>query len=134
MLLFYHLRYFWSEASDKIMIPVSGKQYIYEIAAKKLEYLEIEEAVKKLLEAEGAGKETATAKENPKKQAEKAFYAYDARLSPKANFVSFVYENNVFVYEIASKKCTRLTKDGGGAISNGVAEFVAQEEMDRFRG
>jgi dipeptidyl-peptidase 4 len=58
----------------------------------------------------------------------------DATVSPKGNYVSFVRDQNLFVTEMASGTERRLTRDGGGALSWGVAEFVAQEEMDRTRG
>jgi dipeptidyl-peptidase 4 len=58
----------------------------------------------------------------------------DATVSPKGNYVSFVRDQNLFVTEMTSGTERRLTRDGGGALSWGVAEFVAQEEMDRTRG
>ena len=58
----------------------------------------------------------------------------DATVSPKGNYVSFVRDQNLFVTDMASGTERRLTRDGGGALSWGVAEFVAQEEMDRTRG
>jgi len=58
----------------------------------------------------------------------------DVKFSPKGNFVSFVREQNLFIINIESGKETKLTKDGGGVIKNGMSEFVAQEEMDRMTG
>jgi dipeptidyl-peptidase-4 len=58
----------------------------------------------------------------------------DATISPQGRFVSFVRDQNLFVHDLHSGKERRLTKDGGDAISWGVAEFVAQEEMGRTRG
>jgi len=58
----------------------------------------------------------------------------DATVSPKGSFVSFVRDQNLFVTDLASGTERRLTRDGGGTLSWGVAEFVAQEEMDRTRG
>ncbi len=58
----------------------------------------------------------------------------DASVSPKGGFVSFVRDQNVIVLDRASGKERALTSDGGGTLSWGVAEFVAQEEMDRTRG
>ncbi len=58
----------------------------------------------------------------------------DAVISPSGGFVSFVRDQNLFVVETASGVERRLTRDGGGTLSWGVAEFVAQEEMDRTRG
>lgn len=58
----------------------------------------------------------------------------DATVSPKGGFVSFVRDQNFFVVDMATGAERRLTRDGGGTLSWGVAEFVAQEEMDRTRG
>ena len=58
----------------------------------------------------------------------------DATVSPKGGFVSFVRDQNFFVVDMATGTERRLTRDGGGTLSWGLAEFVAQEEMDRTRG
>ncbi|WP_350563108.1 DPP IV N-terminal domain-containing protein, partial [Psychrobacter sp. CAL346-MNA-CIBAN-0220] len=61
-------------------------------------------------------------------------FATDARLSPKGHFVSFVRDQNLFVLSLDNQKVTALTTDGKGPIKNAMAEFVAQEEMDRMTG
>ena len=38
------------------------------------------------------------------------------------------------MYDLANNTEKALTSDGGGPIKNGMAEFVAQEEMDRSTG
>jgi dipeptidyl-peptidase-4 len=58
----------------------------------------------------------------------------DAKVSPGGGFVSFVRERNLFVIDLASGLERQLTTAGGGTISCGVAEFVAQEEMYRNTG
>jgi dipeptidyl-peptidase 4 len=58
----------------------------------------------------------------------------DATISPKGGYVSFVRNQNLFVIDTVSGTERRLTRDGGGTLSWGVAEFVAQEEMDRTKG
>lgn len=58
----------------------------------------------------------------------------DARLSPGGRWLSFVRDRNVYVQELPSGRARALTTDGGGPISQGMAEFVAQEEMDRRTG
>jgi dipeptidyl-peptidase-4 len=58
----------------------------------------------------------------------------DAKLSPRGRFASFVRDQNMFVVDLATGTERALTTSGGGAISYGVAEFVAQEEMDRTTG
>jgi dipeptidyl-peptidase-4 len=58
----------------------------------------------------------------------------DARLSPRGTFASFVRDQNMFVVDLSTGRERALTTGGGGAISYGMAEFVAQEEMDRLTG
>ncbi|WP_380873826.1 peptidase S9 [Sphingomonas sp. DBB INV C78] len=58
----------------------------------------------------------------------------DATVSRKGRFVSYVRDGNLHVIDIAGGGDRALTKDGGAAISWGVAEFVANEELERRRG
>ena len=61
-------------------------------------------------------------------------FASDAAISPAGRYVAFVRDQNLHVYDIAKNQGKALTNDGGGPIKNGMAEFVAQEEMDRTTG
>jgi dipeptidyl-peptidase-4 len=58
----------------------------------------------------------------------------DASISPAGRYVAFVRDQNLYVHDIATGRVKALTKDGAGPIKNGMAEFVAQEEMDRTTG
>ncbi|MEM9402860.1 MAG: S9 family peptidase [Pseudomonadota bacterium] len=58
----------------------------------------------------------------------------DPKLSPNGRFVSFIREQNLFIVDLETNDERQLTTDGGGTIKNGMAEFVAQEEMDRLTG
>ena len=61
-------------------------------------------------------------------------FATDATVSPAGHYVAYVRDQNIFVHDLRSHKETALTKDGGGPIKNGMAEFIAQEEMNRSTG
>jgi dipeptidyl-peptidase-4 len=61
-------------------------------------------------------------------------FASDATISPAGHYVAFVRDQNLHVHDIAKNQARALTTDGGGPIKNGMAEFVAQEEMDRTTG
>lgn len=61
-------------------------------------------------------------------------YETDIKVSPAGHYVSFIRDRNLYMIDLATGEERQLTFDGGGAISNGIAEFVAQEEMDRFTG
>ena len=54
-------------------------------------------------------------------------------VSPKGGFVSFVRGGNLFVKPIGGQE-RQLTQGASDTVSWGVAEFVAQEEMDRRTG
>lgn len=58
----------------------------------------------------------------------------DVKFSPKGNFLSYIREQNLYILDLASGKEQALTTEGGGPIKFGMAEFVAQEEMDRMTG
>lgn len=58
----------------------------------------------------------------------------DAKVSPKGSYVSYVRDQNLVVYDLASGKETPITDDGAGPITWATAEFIAQEEMDRDTG
>lgn len=58
----------------------------------------------------------------------------DAKISPKGSHISFVRDQNLHVLALDSGQERALTTGGGGLVSYGVAEFVAQEEMKRMTG
>ncbi|WP_312084063.1 S9 family peptidase [Brevundimonas sp.] len=58
----------------------------------------------------------------------------DAKVSPKGSYVSYVRDQNLIVYDLASGRETPITDDGAGLITWATAEFIAQEEMDRDTG
>jgi dipeptidyl-peptidase 4 len=58
----------------------------------------------------------------------------DAQVSETGRFLSFVRDKNLFVTDVAGGAERQLTSDGGGTLSWGSAEFVAQEEMGRDTG
>lgn len=63
-------------------------------------------------------------------------FEYDAKVSPRGNHVSFIRDGAVYAIDLASGDESRLTPlaEPENAIAYGVAEFVAQEEMDRYTG
>lgn len=98
--------YQFSADGQKLLFPLSGNLYLYELTSKK---------VLTLTEAEDGA-------------------ISDPKFSPKGNFVSFVRGQNLFAIELKTKKEIALSSDGGGTVAYGMAEFVAQEEMARFTG
>ena len=63
-------------------------------------------------------------------------FEYDARMSPNGRYVSFVRDGAVYAIDLSTNREMQLTPSAipDKAISFGVAEFVAQEEMSRYTG
>ena len=58
----------------------------------------------------------------------------EATLSPDGTKVAFAKENNLFFYDIASKKITQITTDGKkNSIINGITDWVYEEEFEFVR-
>jgi dipeptidyl-peptidase-4 len=55
-------------------------------------------------------------------------------LSPDGKKVAYVHERDLYVLDLATQQEKRLTTSKDPAISNGLAEFVAMEELERFLG
>lgn len=58
----------------------------------------------------------------------------DIRFSPDGRMLTYVRDGNLYRCGIDDGHETPLTTDGGGIVSNGIADFIAQEEMHRFDG
>jgi dipeptidyl-peptidase-4 len=58
----------------------------------------------------------------------------DAKVSPKGGYVSYVRDQNLYIKPATGGTETALTTEGKDALSFGTAEFIAQEELDRFTG
>lgn len=58
----------------------------------------------------------------------------NAQISRTGRYLSFIRDQNLYVVEAVTGAEHRLTTDGGGTVSWGSAEFVAQEEMKRRTG
>ena len=97
--------YDWSPDSKSLLFPISGDLYLFEIEST---------LARKLTHGEG--------------------FATDPKISPKGGFVSFIRDRNLWVVRLSDDTQIQLTRDGSDTIGNGVAEFVADEEMDRHTG
>lgn len=58
----------------------------------------------------------------------------DPKVSETGRYLSFLRDHNLYVMDAASGQEHPLTTDGGGTLSWGAAEFVAQEELGRDTG
>ncbi|MDR6674413.1 S9 family peptidase [Xanthomonas sp. 1678] len=100
--------YQWAPDAQALLFPLGGELYLYDLRKSG------RAAVRKLTDGEG--------------------FATDPKISPKGGYLSFVRARNLWVIELASGQQHQLTRDGSDTIGNGVAEFVADEEMDRHTG
>ncbi len=88
-----------------LLVPLSGKLFVYDTQTKKASEL-----------AEGKGS------------------IFSPKLSPDAKSVAFVRDSNLYVTSLNGGKVHALTSGGTEEKSFGVAEFIAQEELDRTDG
>ena len=100
--------YQWSPDGKALLFPLGGELYFYDLTKSG------RDAVRKLTNGGG--------------------FATDPKISPKGGFVSFIRDRNLWVIDLTSGEEVQLTRDGSDTIGNGVAEFVADEEMDRHTG
>ncbi len=63
-----------------------------------------------------------------------AGYPIDPQFSPDGKLVACVRDGDLYVTNVINGKESRLTGKSGPTVTNGLAEFVAQEEMGRFHG
>ncbi len=63
-----------------------------------------------------------------------AGYPIDPQFSPDGNKVACVRDGDLYVMNVINGQEKRLTSKSSPTVTNGLAEFVAQEEMDRFHG
>jgi dipeptidyl-peptidase-4 len=102
------IEYQWFADGRRLLFPLAGELYLYDLDRINADPL------RRLSDGEGG--------------------ANDARISPKGRYDSFVRARDMWVIEVDSGGSTRLTHDGSAVIGNGVAEFVADEEMARHTG
>jgi len=102
------VEYSFAPDSRHLLIPLNGDLYVYDLKASA-----------------GATVQRLT---------HSAAYETDARFSPRSHYVSFIRDQNLYVIDLANGTERAVTHEGGGLVSFGVAEFIAQEEMGRDTG
>jgi dipeptidyl-peptidase 4 len=100
--------YQWSADGHTLLFPLGGELYLYDLNKSG------KDALRKLTHG-GA-------------------YPTDPKISPKGGYVSFIRERNIWLIDLNTGKEIQLTHDASNVIANGIAEFVADEEMNRHTG
>ncbi len=102
------IAYDWGRA-DQVLVPLGGDLYLVTLSKGAPQ-------VRRLTETEA--------------------FEYDARISPGGRHVSFIRDGALYAIELDSGEEMPLSPpaEPENAISYGVAEFVAQEEMSRYTG
>ncbi|MCY0987857.1 DPP IV N-terminal domain-containing protein [Nannocystis sp. ILAH1] len=101
--------YAWAEDGDTMLVPLIGKIYVKRPADSEL----------RLLVDPGPG----------------APPALDAKLSPDGERVAYVHDDELYVVDVAGGQPKQLTRGARGTgKTNGLAEYIAQEEMHRSHG
>jgi dipeptidyl-peptidase-4 len=96
--------YFWSDDSTSLLFPLGGDVYVLPLGG----------AVKRLTET-------------PQ-------YETDIKFSPKGTYVSFIRDRELYVVDVESGAEKQLTTGSSETVANGMAEFIAQEELGRYTG
>ena len=110
------VEYYWSENGESLLFPLNGDIYVYDLKSAQ--------KAKKSFKGINFIKRLTKTKE----------FETDIRFSPQGKYVSFIRDNNLYIIDIKTIKEKQLTNDGTKTIKNGVAEFIAQEEMGRYTG
>jgi dipeptidyl-peptidase-4 len=95
--------YEWAPDGRHVLFTLGGALYLYDLDAKA------DPALRRLTQTPQA--------------------VIDAQVSPRGGYVSFVRDQDLWVIDLKKGEERRLTSDGGGAIHNAEAEFIAQEEL-----
>lgn len=100
--------YHWAPDGGALLFPLGGELYLYDLRRRGGEVL------RRLTDGEGS--------------------ATDPKFSPLGRHVSFVRDRELWVIALDGGRAQRLTHDASATVGNGVAEFVADEEMQRHTG
>ena len=105
------VEYRWSEDGQNLLFPLGGNLYYANLAETDSDTA-IE--VRQLTDSDA--------------------FDLDPKVSPDSRHVAFIREQNLWLVDTETATARALTTDGEGTLKNGMAEFIAQEEMGRSTG
>lgn len=102
------VEYQWArDRADQLLVPVDGALYV-------ITFTQAGEDVRQLTD--------------------ETQFETDAKLSPNGAYASFIRGGAVFIQAIDADQAVPFSPAASGTVTYGMAEFVAQEEMDRDTG
>ncbi|NRA31470.1 MAG: DPP IV N-terminal domain-containing protein, partial [Parvularculaceae bacterium] len=99
------VQYQWDSEGERILVPLAGDLFLVELDDK---------SVRQLTDTEG--------------------FEYDAKVSPQGGYVSFLRDGALFTIDLSNGRERQISPDPEPGVTYGTAEFVAQEEMNRYTG
>ena len=97
--------YHWHPDGTRLLFPLDGCLYLYNLPAGNLAQLTSDTT-----------------------------FETNVAFSADGRYLSFIRSRNLFLKHLDDGVEIQITHDGGGTVSNGLAEFIAQEEMHRYDG
>jgi dipeptidyl-peptidase-4 len=101
------VEYRWAQDGRHLLFPLGGDIFLADLEAEPIK-------VRQLTAGEA--------------------FDLDPKIAPDAAAVAFVRDQDLWVVDVEGGEVRALTEDGEGTVSNGMAEFIAQEEMGRSTG
>ncbi|TVS12204.1 MAG: S9 family peptidase [Wenzhouxiangella sp.] len=101
------VEYRWSADGRFLIFPLAGDIYVLDLADEAME-------VRQVTDNEA--------------------FDIDPQVAPDGRHVAFVRERNLWIADLETGQARALTEDGDEVVANGLAEFIAQEEMGRSTG
>jgi dipeptidyl-peptidase 4 len=98
--------YDWDKKGEAILVPLGGDIYYVPVASPA----------------------------RPRRLTNTPQFETDAQVSPSGGYVSFIRDGTLVGINLATSTETALSPAGVGDVTHGMAEFIAQEEMDRDTG
>jgi dipeptidyl-peptidase 4 len=98
--------YDWDVKGEAILVPLGGDIYYVPVASPA----------------------------NPRRLTNTPTFETDAQVSPNGGYVSFIRQGTLVAINLATRAQTPLSPAGASDVTYGMAEFIAQEEMDRDTG
>lgn len=99
------IEYHWHPDGRRLLLPVDGHLFLYDLSSNDAVRLTPDDT-----------------------------FETNVAFSPDGRYLGFIRSQDLYLIDLNDEHEIRLTHDGGGTVSNGAAEFIAQEEMHRFDG